>query len=270
MTLDKEINTENVNTENLLDSKPESIDDVVSPENEFKSRLEQKLEKPSNIFRVAFDTVLYSAFFAGQAFLAGPTIALSTLIPSAGFALGGWWENKKNKLKTTWKKTRREIYSGNMIGYADYAIFSTPELLFNMYPALFSSATISGMMATALVFNPLLCIPYVMAYQTFTYFRDNIGWKKIFTGMFNARIIGYFKEAYHNKIKKEIKTDMKNTFKYLFPLHFMQIHLWTNPTQRMVQSVLVNNPIYRVLMGKKKNEKTYRKKPVDNYAPAYA
>ncbi len=233
--------------------------------------LENKLEeeeKPAGIGRIVWDCFRYSPFLAGSALLFGPVVTLSTLIPTAGYAIGAWYENKKNGIKTTWKQMRKELYSGNIMGHFDYALFSTPELLFNNFPKVFNKTTFSGKLLTTLAINPLIVLPYNMVYHTFTYLRDNFGWRKTFSGMFNGKIFNYLGEVYSQKIKKDIWTDTKNVFKYMFPLHFFMVNYLTNPTTRIIQSVLVNNPIYRYVMGKKKtnvNNFELQSNNIENY-----
>ena len=259
-------------------------DKLNTEESNYESKLEAKLNKKSNVFKAALDTLLYTPLIAASAFAFGPAVTLATAIPAVGYTIGAWIENRKKKIKTTWNRVKRELYTGNIMGHVDYALFSMPEILFKAYPAIFNAGTFTSMLATSLVFNPLLFIPVNIAYGAFFYLRDKIGWGNTFKGIFNGRISNYAKQTYQN-VKKNLWGDTKNVFKYLFPLHFFQTHYLPGIAEkvsylkqvpvaslRMTQSALVNNPIYRIIMGRqKKEEKTgYNHYPTRNYAPAYS
>jgi len=239
----------------IEDKLEEQNDNRLRTQNAQESSLEDIVDdKSSSWGKIILDTILYSPVIAASAILFGPIVTLSSAIPAIGFSIGAWWENKKKRVKNTWKRMRKELYSGNIVGHFDYVLFLTPDLLFGAFPGVFASGTLLSMFLTTLVLNPLVTIPYNIVYQTFTYLRDNVGWGKAFKGIFSGKIYSYLKDTYHNKIKKELWKDTKSVFKYMFPLHFFQVNYLPNPTLRMVQSVFINNPIYRIIMGKKKKE----------------
>ena len=251
--------------------------------NNYESKLEQKLNKKSSWFKIILNTVLYAPVLAVSAAIFGNVAVLSTTIPAIGYTIGGWYENKKKKIKMTWNRVRREAYTGNIMGLLDYWLFSMPEKLFKAYPAIFNSDTFSGMLATSLAFNPLLFIPVNIAYGAFFYLRDKVGFGRAFKGIFNGKIPNYLKNTYQN-VKQNLGKDTWNVFKYLFPLHFFQTHYLPNLAQkvpylkempvatlRMTQSALVNNPLYRLIMGRQGKQvyasvPTYAKAPATAYA----
>jgi len=169
------------------------------------------------------------------------------------------------------------------MGHVDYALFSMPEILFKAYPALLSSDSFTSMLATSLVFNPLLFIPVNILYGAFFYLRDKVGFANFAKSIFNGRIAQYAKRTYKN-VRSNLWSDTKNVFKYMFPLHFFQTHYLPRIAQsvpylsqlppaalRMTQSALLNNPLYRLIMStKKKEEKAYKSPYASGYAPAYA
>lgn len=250
----------------------------------YESKLEQKLNKKSGIFKIAFDTLLYSPVVAASAVMFGPAVTLSTAIPAIGYSIGSWIENKRKKIKTTWNRVKREIYTGNIMGHVDYALFSAPEYLFRAFPSLFNTGSFSGMLATSLAFNPLLFIPVNIAYGAFFYLRDKIGFGNLFKGVFNGKIANYAKNTYKN-VKQNLGRDTWNVFKYLFPLHFFQTHYLPSMAHkvpylkdmpvaalRMTQSALVNNLVYRLIMGRhgKRADHNTPMSYAKNYAGAYA
>ncbi len=247
-------------------------------ENSYESGLERKLNKKSGLLKIGLDAFLYAPVVAASAVLFGPAVTLSTAIPAIGYSIGSWIENKRKKIRTTWNRVKREVYTGNIMGHVDYALFSMPEVLFRAYPGMFSSGTFSSMLAASLVFNPLLFIPVNMAYGAFFYLRDKIGFGNAFKGVFTGKFRSYSKRTYQN-IRQNWKKDTKNVFKYLFPFHFFQTHYLPKIARhipylkelpaaaiRMTQSALINNPIYRIVMGRQKKSIGY----AGNYAPSYS
>ena len=101
--------------------------------------------------------------------------------------------------------------------------------------------------------------------------------------MFNGKITKYAKNTY-NDVRKNLWSDSKNVFKYMFPLHFFQTHYLPSIAKgipyakdmpvaavRMTQSALVNNPIYRIIMSTQKKDKMQGKIfPSYNYSQNYA
>lgn len=237
-------------------------------ESYYESELERKLNKKSGWLKIFRDAAIYTPVLAASAYTFGLGVMLSTGIPMAGYSIGAWIENRKKKIKTTWNRIKKELYTGNIMGHVDYWLFSMPEKLFAAYPSVFNS-TFTGMLATSLVFNPLLFIPVNIAYGAFFYLRDKIGFKNSFKGIFNGKIIAYAKNTYIN-VKKNLWKDTKSVFKYMFPLHFFQTHYLTKIAEkisylkglpaaslRMAQSAVLNNPIYRLIMGKQKKDGRY-------------
>ena len=143
------------------------LEDKLESTGNYESQLEKKLNKKSSCFKIALDTIIYTPLIAASAVAFGPAVALSTAIPAIGYTIGAWWENRKKKIKMTWNRVKRELYTGNIMGHVDYALFSMPELLFNAYPAIFNAGTFIGKLATSLVFNPLLFVPVNIAYGAF-------------------------------------------------------------------------------------------------------
>ncbi|NQV09373.1 hypothetical protein HQ529_05985 [Candidatus Woesearchaeota archaeon] len=246
----------------MQESQNESVDDKIDEASHIS-----KLEEKSGLGRIIKDCLKYTPMLIGSAMLFGPAVTLATAIPMTGYSLGVILENKKKKKKVTWNKIKKEMYSGNILGHVDYALFSTPELIFKAFPHIFATGTIGSMIASTLVFNPLFFIPVNIIYSGFTYFRDKVGLKKVVKGLFTGKIKDYIKDSYNKKIKKEFSSDTKNVFKYMFPLHFIQMHYLNNPITRMAQSAVVNNPIYRAIMTRqKKKTTTYETKPGYNLA----
>ena len=256
-------------------------DKLDNDNNNYESKLERKLNKKSSIFKIALDTLLYTPVVAASAYLFGPAVTLSTAIPAIGYSIGAWIENKRKKIKTTWNRVKRELYTGNIMGHVDYGLFSTPEYLFKAFPSVFNTATFSGMLTTSLVFNPLLFIPVNILYGAFFHLRDKIGFGNLFKGVFNGKIANYTKSTYRN-VKENLGKDTWNVFKYLFPLHFFQTHYLPSLAQkvpylkdmpvaalRMTQSALVNNPMYRLIMGRQ-GKRGYASVPTYAKAPATA
>lgn len=259
-----------------------ALDDRLQAANyNYESELEQKLNKKSSWFKVALDTILYTPVLAASALTFGPAVTLSTAIPAIGYTIGAWIENRKKKIKMTWNRIKREIYTGNIMGHVDYGLFSVPEVLFKAYPAIFNAGTLASKLLTTLIINPLVFIPVNAAYGAFFYLRDKIGFKNTFKGIFNGRATSYIKQTY-NDVKKNLFTDTKNVFKYMFPLHFFQMNYLTNLAQkvpllsqmpaatvRMTQSALINNPVYRIVMSTQKKSQSGLKYNL-NYSPGYA
>lgn len=255
---------------------------LAGEETAYESKLESKLNKKSGIFKIGLDVLLYAPMIAASAIAFGPVVTLSTAIPAIGYTIGGWIENKRKKLRTTWNRAKREMYTGNIMGHVDYALFSMPEILFRAFPSVFNAGTFGSMLATSLVFNPVLFVPVNIAYGAFFYLRDKIGFNNFFKGVFNGKISSYAKRAYQN-VKQNIGNDTKNVFMYMFPLHFFQTHYLPRIAQnvpylrslpvaalRMTQSAILNNPLYRLIMGRQKKDgkfAAYYQNP--SYAASY-
>lgn len=258
-----------------------TLDDRLQAANySYESQLEQKLNKKSGWFKVALDTILYTPVLAASALTFGPAVTLSTAIPAVGYTIGAWWENRKKKIKMTWNRIKREVYTGNIMGHADYGLFSVPEFLFKAYPATFNAGNLISKLLTTLIINPLVFIPVNAAYGAFFYLRDKIGFKNTFRGIFNGKAKNYLKQTY-NDVKKNLYSDTKNVFKYMFPLHFFQMNYLPGIAKnipyvrempvaaaRMTQSALINNPIYRIVMSTQKKSQSEPKYNM-NYSPGY-
>ena len=59
-----------------------------------ESKLEQKLNKKSNLLKIALDTIIYTPLLAASAFTYGAVVTLSTAIPAIGYTIRAWIENK--------------------------------------------------------------------------------------------------------------------------------------------------------------------------------
>ena len=258
------------------------LEDKLQAAPNYESGLEKKLNKKSNLLKIALDTLLYTPLLVASALAFGPVVTMSTAIPAVGYSIGAWIENKRKKIKMTWNRVKREMYTGNIMGHVDYALFSAPEILFRAYPAVFNAGTFVSQLATSLVFNPLLFIPVNIAYGAFFYLRDKIGFGNAAKGIFNGKLANYAKNTYRNA-KQNLWNDTKNVFKYMFPLHFFQTHYLPRIAQsapylaqmpvaalRMTQSALINNPIYRLIMGRQKKPGPAAYLPAKNYVPAYS
>lgn len=259
----------------------DKLPDIPKVATNYESGLEQKLNKKSNLLKIALDTIIYTPILAASAFIFGPLVTMSTAIPAIGYTIGTWIENKRKKMRMTWNRVKRELYTGNIMGHVDYALFSAPEILFRAYPAVFNAGTFISQLATSLVFNPLLFIPVNIAYSAFFYLRDKIGFGNAAKGIFNGKMADYTKNTYSNA-KQNLWNDSKNVFKYMFPLHFFQTHYLPRIAQsvpyfaqmpvaalRMTQSAFINNPIYRLIIGRQKKHESAQYLPAKNYMPAY-
>lgn len=258
-----------------------ALDDMLQTANQnYESGLEKKMNEKSSLLKIIRDAIFYIPVLAASAYAFGLQVLLSTGIPMVGYTIGAWIENKKKKIKMTWNRVKRELYTGNIMGHADYWIFSMPEKLFTAYPAIFND-TFMGMLATSLVINPLLFIPVNIAYGVFFYLRDKVGFRNTFKGLFNGKIAKYAKNTY-NYVKQNLWNDTKNVFKYMFPLHFFQMNYLPKLAQkipvvrempvaavRMTQSALLNNPIYRILKSTQKKESCHTH-PIYSQNPAVA
>lgn len=246
----------NKGLENIIEEKPQEkgLEQKVVQ----APQPEDKLDKPSKWYKVAFDLLKYSPVVAAQFALLGSTMVLSTAIPAIGFSIGAYIRNKKNKVKTTWNRLKKELYTGNIVGLGDYTFFSIPDKLKLIFPFLKGPGIGIGILNTLLA-NPLLVVPYNMLYLGFTYLRDHIGLKKLVKGVFTGKIFQHAKDTYKKGIKPTLWQDTKSIFKFLFPLHYIQINHIPSVPLRMLQSVLVNNPVYRLLMGGKGKDKKYEK-----------
>jgi len=231
--------------------------------------IESKRDKKSGIFRILWDAAKYGTMVAGIYTLLGPAITAATYITTTGFVAGSYFDIKKQKKKFTWKRFYKELVSGQIMGLVDYAVFSLPEFVFKFAPWFKTAKTWTSRIALTALFNPTLVYPYNAFYQTMTHLRDNVGVTKTFTGLFNGKIFGYLKEAKDVKLKKELKKDTWNVFKWLFPLHFIQMNYLPNAPLRMTQSLLVNGPLYRIIMGRSDREKINNAKNKQYAAPQY-
>lgn len=253
----------------LTKPTPTGLDAVVA-----KEEREKKLEEKTPWYKMIGQSLLYSVVPATSMALFGAPLTLTTAIPAIGYSLGEYIKTKKKKMKMTWNKLKKQINTGHIMGHVDYAMFSLPEYILSSAPAIFATGTIPSMIAATLIFNPLFVIPVNMTYEIFFYLRDEIGWKNVLSKPW--KLGSYVKEAYQNKVKKEWKTDTKNVFKYMFPLHFAQMHGYNwmpdsaRVAARLTQSALVNNPIYNNVVdrqNKGKEEKKSAHKPKMDYVP---
>jgi len=236
---------------NSIDDKFEQREDGLYYRNPNPNTLDKKLklDKRTGFFRKAWDLFKYSPLIAAQFALFGPVITLSTTITTTGFAIGGYFESKKAGKKYTWRRLRRELYSGNLFGFIDYAVFSVPSLFSKMIPYL-SSAGILPKIVKWLLFEAMVVPPVVTAYRGIEYIRDQMGWKNFFKRVLTFRGFGALKEVYVKGIKGGVLKDSKGIWK-VSPIHFPQLNYLPSVQLMMAQSAFLNNPLFRYLMGKK-------------------
>jgi len=254
-----------------LQPKSNSIDDVVEEytPNPDPDTLDEKLQldKKTSKWGIVKDVLKYSPFLAAQALFLGPVATLTTGITALGFAIGGYFESKKRKKKYTWRRLRRELYSGNLLGWFDYTIYKIPEYFGNLIPFLGGGGLLNKIAKTAF-FDALILPPAVVAYNAMEYVRDSIGWKRFFKGFFNFKIFRYIGDTYRNAIKGKVMKSTTAMWKVFPPLHFFQLNYLPNVQLRMAQAAFINNPLYRYILGKK-NKAKLQPQPVTQPAANY-
>lgn len=229
-------------------------------------------ESRNSIGKIISDVALYSPVVVGSFLAFGASVALPTAIPMLGYTLGSWYEHRKKKKKFGWAETKKELYTGHIMGHVDYAMFYVADPILKAVSAATGTGLL-GMIAASIAFNPGVTFFVNGAYETFYYLRDKIKLKNVILKPWN--FILYVKEAYQNKVKKEIWTDTKNVFKYMSIPHAIQMHGYNwlpekiRVVARLVQSTLINNPIYRIVVGgeKKGKKKKYETKKENKYTP---
>jgi len=224
----------------------QSVDDVV---NETPLHDDAWYDQPRSIGGKIWDAVKYGAMIGGMflglaAFnLPAATMVASTYISSVGLTIGAIYDNKKKKLKNTWRRLYKEFAFGNIVGLADYAVFSLPEILLSVFPGFFGAGTLFSKIVKTLLFNPVTLVPYLFVYNSMKYVRDYVGLNPF---KFVARLGNMCKKAVST-----IKQETKDIFTYLSPLHFVQLNYLPNASLRLLQSAVINNPIFRYLTAKK-------------------
>ncbi|NQV09536.1 hypothetical protein HQ529_06840 [Candidatus Woesearchaeota archaeon] len=256
MDLDEKLKNEK--GESKIAEAPSNIDNVVETAQPKTESVDDKLglDEKTGILGVVWDIMKYTPLAIAQVLAFGPILPATTLITSTGFAIGGYFEAKKKKVKYTWKRLRRELYSGNIFGYLDYAIFKVPSFFANIIP-YFGAAGALPKIAKTLFFEALVVPQAVAAYNSLEYIRDQMGWKKFFKNMITLRYKDTFNEIYQNAIKGKVWNGAKGIYKIAPPLHHIQLNYLPNMQLIMAQSAFVNNPIIRYILGKK----TEKKKP---------
>lgn len=211
--------------------------------------IEFNLDKKSTLVDKIKDIAKYSPFLATQLILA-PTIAISTGITAAGFAIGGYFEAKKSKKKYNWQRLKRDLSSGNVFGYLDYALFSSVGYFASKIPYL-SGANLLNKLAKLAFFETLLIPPAVAAYNSVEYVRDEMRWKGLRKRLARLKFKSTAKEIYEGAIKGQIWKGAKNIYKVAPPLHFIQLNYLPTTVSQMAWSAFVNNPLFRYVLGKK-------------------
>lgn len=258
---------------------PASLDDIAQEVDQLSIKQEEKLEGKTSIVKKIIDIGALTGFWYAQLQILPATLFYKSLIPSFGFLVSKKRTEKKEGRKFTWAKAFRTTYLGQLMGYADVAVFSLPEYLISLSPGLFASGSafasftgstllqglLAGTVAT-LMFNPLMIPAYNFVYTTLTHFRDKIGYGKAVRRI--RKLPKYFKHMYETEIKGKWQEDTSNVFRVLYPWHWAQFNLHPNVWTRLAQSVLVNNKIYADAMEKRK-QKTEPDANLNN-APAYS
>jgi len=250
-------------------ASPNSIDDVVDEyiPNPDPDTLDKKLEldKETSKWGIVKDILKYSPFLAAQALLLGPIATLTTGITSIGFLIGGYFEAKKRKKKYTWRRKRRDIYSGNILGWVDYVVFKVPDYFGKFIPYL-GGAGLLNKIAKTLFFDALILPAAVASYKVVEYVRDSIGWGRFFKGFFNFKIFRYIKDTYRNSLKGKVVKSTANLWKIIPFLHYIQLTCWKSVQARMAQSAIVNNPVIRYTLGdREKMQPKIAKQPAASY-----
>lgn len=251
-----------------------TLEKLMKPREE-KGGLENKtnLDKPSSFKKIAWDIVKYTPVIGAQMMIFPVSAIQATMIPAVGLTLGSIADHRKKKQKTTWNRLKPEFYTGNNGGFADYYAFMLPEIAMKATPGLwpvpamaFSLADLPMQLVRTAMFE-VLVLPYNALYKTFTYFRDKVGLGRTIGGLMTGRILKDLKDCYTDKLKPEMTKDTISVWKYLSPLHHIQINHLTSPEIRMGMSVLVNTPIYRYLMRDKTGESMEKKPGSNSYTP---
>ena len=267
-----------------MPNKKKSIDQLIenqevqdSPKTEEKEKtLEQKTEELKPLHEESFfdqkrslagkiwDITKYAAMmgglYAGLTFVGLPAASMiaSSYIPAIGFTLGAIYDNKKNKLKNTWRRIYKEFSFGNLVGLMDFMVLSLPEKLISLAPGFFGKNAIPNQVAKTLMFNPLVSPLYLFVYNSIKTVRDYIGLNPLKIASNAGRIA--------KKATSTIKEETKSIFKYLFVPHYVQMNMYGGLPEavrvpaRMLQSVLLNNPMFRIITGRKQPKETPQKK----------
>ena len=193
-----------------------------------------KLDKKSSLSDIITDTIKYIPVIATQAIVA-PTIAATTSITAAGFAIGGYFESRKNGKKYTWQRLKRDLTSGNIFGFLDYGIFKVPEYFSQFIPYLGGSGLINKI-AKLGFFETTIIPPAVAGYNSLEYIRDKITWRKFAGRMLTLKVPSTVKEIYQNAIKGKVISGTKSIYKIAPPLHFLQLNYLPTTALRMTQS----------------------------------
>ncbi|MEA2035921.1 MAG: hypothetical protein U9O94_00325 [Nanoarchaeota archaeon] len=119
-------------------------------------------------------------------------------------------------------------------------------MLLNSFPGFFGAGTIITNVVKTLIFNPLTVPPLLFTYNSMKYVRDYVGVNPI---KFVSKIGTMCKRAVFT-----IKQETKDIFLYMSPLHYIQFNYLPNAPLRMLQSALVNNPIFRYVTARKEGK----------------
>lgn len=257
---------------NSIDDTLEQKEDGLYYKNPNPNSIDEKLklDKKTSLLGKAWDLIKYSPIAAAQFAVFGPVVTLSTLITVTGFTIGGYFQARKEGKKFTWRRARRDLYSGNIFGFLDYGIYKIPEYFANFIPYL-GGATLMAKIAKTLFFGATVIPAAVTAYKSIEYIRDEMGWKSFFKKLFTLKWGDIHKDVYENAIKGKILKSSLPIWAIGPFLHFPQLNYLPNVQARMAQAAFVNNPIFRYILGRQKSKqestKSEQEKAGQEYKP---
>ncbi len=242
-------------------SNADSIDDIAEQaepgywHNPNPNTIDAKfeLDKKRGFFGKIWDVVKYVPVIGAQAALFGAVVPLSSAITASGFVIGAYFQARKEGKKYSWRRFIRELYFGNLIGVLEYGLFKVPETITKAV-SYFGQAGFLPKVAKWATIEALIVPPVLSMYNSIAYIKNEMGWGRFFSKVLSFRWRSLFKEIYQKAIKKKLAGDIWDVMKYIAPLHFIQFNYHPNVQTRMAQSVLVNNPIFRYMLGRKRSK----------------
>jgi len=205
-----------------------------------QQNLESKVQSTSSKL---WDLTKLTAIGAGVLYYAFP----SPLATMAGYVLGTWYMNRKEKKPTTFKDIYKAAYTGLLFGGLGYAIYN----LYDWYSAGVKTATFFGKVAKTLLFNPVLYPPFVGVYRVFTYLRDKIGFKNVLTKP--HKIFSYLAEAYEKDLKPNFWSNVKKASLTFWLPNFLSLNYLTNNHARVAIGA-ANDLLFNIISSGKKDE----------------
>ncbi|MBS3158085.1 hypothetical protein J4206_02235 [Candidatus Woesearchaeota archaeon] len=206
-----------------------------------QENLESKVQSTSSKL---WDLTKLAAIGAGVLYYAFP----SPLATMAGYVLGTWYMNRKEKKPTTFKDIYKAAYTGLLFGGLGYAMYN----FYDWYSAGIKATTFLGKVAKTLLFNPVLFPPFVGAYRVFTYLRDKIGFKNVFTKP--HKIFSYLGEVYEKDLKPNFWSNVKKASLTFWLPNYLSLNYFTNNHIRVAIGA-ANDLIFNIISsGKKKDE----------------